>query len=85
MAQQNAFYITAFDEHSKVVRSERKEQVAEAYHRIIEHGLMLPANNIPQATLSTQDQESMDKKLRSLPKHTLDEYVISYYFVVQAN
>ena len=81
MAQQTAFYITAFDEHAIVVRSTGKEQVKEAYNRIIEQGLMLPANSTPRTTPSMQleDQECMEKKLRSLPRDTLDEYVLSYF------
>lgn len=53
MAQRTAFYITTFDEHSKVVRGKRKEQVGEAYNRVIEQGLVLPANT-PRTSLSMQ-------------------------------
>lgn len=83
MAQRTAFYITTFDEHSKVVRGKRKEQVREAYNRVIEQGLVLPANT-PRTSLSMQDLGSMEQKLRSLPKDTLDEYVPSY-FIGQVN
>ena len=85
MVQQTASYITAFDEHSKVIRSRQKEQVAEAYHCLVEQGLVLPADGTRRTTLSMQDQESMEKKFRLLPKQTLKEYIISYYFIAQAN